>query len=427
MNGMMFAFTEVPTQGMVTAPNGFGLSTAGKQKNAVFQYIFQAVHQEVEEIKISDEIELDEAMLTLLFQMLGLDEHADLQSDEIIEQMIEAGITIDETLVKQLLEKIQTEQQRVEGTTEQVIYFPFMQVEENVAMNMLQLEQMVTEIARLFKDINMDDGMSPNTSALLRLLEQWTSLSESEKNQLETMIAEQLTEKDETVWKQLVHIYESRTKMAQSGHYTSDASISRMDLENWLQQAVERQVSVTNPTVNHYGSNEHVQMNMSTQEQFVIHANSMERVEQISNQLMTQFTNIMKSSQFTKQPNHELMIQLQPENLGHMIVRFTQVDDELTVRIIVSSLATKGMLEANIDKLKHMFLPHQVTIEKDESISDEMYVKEDLDEEELEEQRTSHEGEEKHQEDGASDELDFQTIFEQIDLTGWEAEEIDEN
>nr|WP_281349716.1 flagellar hook-length control protein FliK [Ornithinibacillus caprae] len=61
---------------------------------------------------------------------------------------------------------------------------------------------------------------------------------------------------------------------------------------------------------------------------------------------------------------NQLSITLRPDNLGEMMVKLTQVNGEMTVKILVSSQAAKEMLESNINQLKTMFSPHQVQIER---------------------------------------------------------------
>src|SRR5690606_10263975 len=51
---------------------------------------------------------------------------------------------------------------------------------------------------------------------------------------------------------------------------------------------------------------------------------------------------------------------------GEMRIRLVQMNGEMTVKFIVSSQAVKDLLETNMNQLRNMFLPHQVTIEKQE-------------------------------------------------------------
>lgn len=63
-----------------------------------------------------------------------------------------------------------------------------------------------------------------------------------------------------------------------------------------------------------------------------------------------------------------ISIQLRPENLGDMTIRFMQVNGEMTVQMLVSSKAVKDLLESNMHQLRNMFSPHQVTVEKQDNI-----------------------------------------------------------
>src|SRR5690625_3922622 len=109
---------------------------------------------------------------------------------------------------------------------------------------------------------------------------------------------------------------------------------------------------------------------MSRVEQYVIYLNTSQTYssQNADQQLMEQFQRVIKESRFSATLNgpSQLSLTLRPDNLGEMMVRLTHVNGEMTVKIIVTSEATKEMLQSNIHQLKNMFSPQQVIIERQE-------------------------------------------------------------
>src|SRR5699024_1026662 len=118
---------------------------------------------------------------------------------------------------------------------------------------------------------------------------------------------------------------------------------------------------------------------------------------------------IIKSSRFLANNGmNQLSIALKPQNMGDMMVKFTQMDGEMTVKIIVSSNMTRHMLESNIKELRHMFSPHQVVIEKQDIGS--QYIQKELHDETT---YSDEEHQEKQQQDDPKqqNDNDFETTF----------------
>ncbi|MGM8214471.1 flagellar hook-length control protein FliK [Bacillaceae bacterium W0354] len=119
----------------------------------------------------------------------------------------------------------------------------------------------------------------------------------------------------------------------------------------------------------------HIPINFSSPmtqvEQYVIHVNQSTPTTSPSNssqQIIEQLQNIIQSTRFGRiGGTNQLTIQLKPEHLGDMTLRFIQQDGQLTVRMIVSTQAAKEMLETNIHQLRHLFSPSQVVIERQSS------------------------------------------------------------
>ncbi|SET41732.1 hook-length control protein FliK [Salinibacillus kushneri] len=107
-------------------------------------------------------------------------------------------------------------------------------------------------------------------------------------------------------------------------------------------------------------------MPMSKIEQYTIYLQRGEGNPSSNNSdVMEQIQKILKSSRFIQnEGSTQLTIKLKPAHLGDMVVKFTQTNGEMAVRIAVSSQAAKDMLESNMNQLRHMFHPHQVIVDK---------------------------------------------------------------
>jgi flagellar hook-length control protein FliK len=106
---------------------------------------------------------------------------------------------------------------------------------------------------------------------------------------------------------------------------------------------------------------------------------------------------------------------LRPDNLGEMMVRFTQINGEMTVKILVTSQAAKEMLESNIHQLKNMFSPHQVAIEKQEAIIQSASAQKEQDSEQLKDQAEQQsESNQSNQQESQSNENSFERQFEEL-------------
>nr|WP_280922993.1 flagellar hook-length control protein FliK [Virgibacillus litoralis] len=109
----------------------------------------------------------------------------------------------------------------------------------------------------------------------------------------------------------------------------------------------------------------------------------------------------------------QLNITLRPENLGDMMVKLTQINGEMTVKIMVTSHAAKEMLESNMHQLRNMFSPQQVVVEKQEVSSQQAQTNQS----EQDDQNNS--GQEQDQsnhseQDDQEGEGDFETQFQNI-------------
>ena len=168
--------------------------------------------------------------------------------------------------------------------------------------------------------------------------------------------------KSESIWRELVSIYQKRNQFVTSQHYDSNAKVTSSDVKKWIGKALFKSDLDTVPATQ-VG---HSSMLMSKVEQYVINLNQSQSTHYAGQQLVDKFQEIMNSSKFISMNNGstQLSIALRPANLGEMMVRLTQINGEMTVKIIVASAAAQDMLESNIQQLKRAFAPQNVLIEK---------------------------------------------------------------
>ncbi|MCC2249279.1 MAG: flagellar hook-length control protein FliK [Bacillota bacterium] len=236
-----------------------------------------------------------------------------------------------------------------------------------------QLASIFAKVEAVVSQISNKQELMKASTKLLPLLQQWTdSVKGTEKVSVEQFLASKPADsKEKIVWQQLVQAFEKRNQIAQKLPYHTDAKVTSADVAKWLDHALETFSSKKDSIAYSQVVN---QANVSTlpmakMEQHMIYLNpSQQNMNNSGQELIQQFQKIMKSSKFLTMANgsNQLQITLRPQNLGDMVVRLTQMDGQMTVKILVSSQVTKDMLESNMHQLRSMFSPQQVVVEKQE-------------------------------------------------------------
>ncbi|WP_164668991.1 flagellar hook-length control protein FliK [Virgibacillus doumboii] len=234
-----------------------------------------------------------------------------------------------------------------------------------------QLEGLLAKAEKLISQITDQKSLTKTAPALLKLLEQWSAL-EKKFNTQSNMVPGSLqnNSKEQAIWKELLQAYQKRNQLAVKQQYNTSAKVTTTDVTKWLQHAVSNQAKMDSTTAQQsmtFTSS----VPLSKVEQYAIHMNQNQTTQQAGQQLIEQFQKVMKTSRFLTMQNgtSQLNITLRPENLGDMMVKLTQINGEMTVKIMVTSHAAKEMLEANMHQLKNMFSPQQVVVEKQEVTS----------------------------------------------------------
>ena len=374
----------------------------------------------------STNLQMDEQ----LAQLVDLEQNTDiemglpsLETDELVneeggQQLTTAIINeqpiqlVDETL---LLDETDGEKQLDNNVIRNEVHMNPM-IEQNLIP---VIDTIKTMLPTNKKEINLKEI----ASRLLPIIEKWTLLKQQVgEGELKQVLRSQLTEEQFDIWKFIESNVDKRQHFA--NHYHQDAQITRADIVNWLHAALDRYTTTeTNERVVTQSIGHSRIVPMSEVQQYTIHLQSLDRVERVSEELTQRLVNIIKESRFITRPNllqpmQQLTVVLKPEHLGNITVRLTQVDGNMTVHFIVTSQATKELLEANVHQLKHMFSPHQVTIERNESISDEEFFKSHEENERHEEENSSDQSNESNEEREDESELDFRSFIKQLTKGG---------
>src|SRR5690625_3367228 len=243
--------------------------------------------------------------------------------------------------------------------------FVHSQVVENELPNDQQhlLQQFVT----LMQSINSEEDLLRQTPAILKLLEQWSQLGQHLQQQFPEQVAHG-NDRALQLWEDLINRYMKRMRLGSQTPYMRESKVTTDDVAKWIKHL---EPALLNQQQNQHDSAmpTHPILNakpMSPIEQYVIYMQHADDDQVTSDQLLRQFRQIIQASQFSplQSMQNQLAITLKPDNLGEMLVRFVEVNGEMAVKIFVSSQATKSLLETNIHQLKHMFAPHQISIEK---------------------------------------------------------------
>ena len=228
---------------------------------------------------------------------------------------------------------------------------------------------MIAKLTELFSKLTTNETtITKATPELRQLLQQWITLEKQLSPKQLQSIHQSMNKhsKEENIIHELINTYKKRVDLIEKRQYHTNAQITNSDIAKWLRQALSNYSPQERVQVAAYSlSNQ--QMPMSDLEQYIIYVNRDNGEMRVSDQVLKQFEQTIRTSQFlTKQGMQQLTFSLRPENLGEMMVRLTQINGEMAVKIIVSSQATKEMLESNIHQLKNMFSPHNVLIEKED-------------------------------------------------------------
>lgn len=272
----------------------------------------------------------------------------------------------------------------------------------------LQMEEIYRKVQQIFSNATNNNDITKVAPDVYNLLKQWTAL-EKQLPENATLVMSRIQKSSfGLLWKNLVSAFQNKQQIQAP---PSDSVVTVKDvppLPEIVQQNLTERTGQLQSIANH--------MPLSKMEQYVIYVESGADPKQTQHSFRQQFESIIQSSRLFTQPNGatQLSITLNPANLGTMLVRMTEVDGEMMVKILVSTGKAQQMLEANLHQLKHMFSPHQVVIEKQDGQMLAATIAAEGEGEEQPEERDAHQEEQEQKQDREQPEQRFSDYFQHM-------------
>ncbi|MGN8644996.1 flagellar hook-length control protein FliK [Gracilibacillus sp. HCP3S3_G5_1] len=229
---------------------------------------------------------------------------------------------------------------------------------------------LIGQTEKLLQQIQNQTMHKLDYKEILQLLKQWSQMNNQTLNVAQTLLSEESNGNKSELWSKLLSNFNSRQSMEQ--HYGNVQKVTQHDVKRWIENAMERLELASKQEQTQSLRSDALQQIQSKVQQYSIHLSLTNNEEQVVHkQLMNQLQQVMKNSNFMKLSNgsNQLMIRLHPEHLGEVTVKLTQINGEMTVKMITSTQAAKELLEGNMNQLRHMFSPQQVLVEKQENYS----------------------------------------------------------
>jgi flagellar hook-length control protein FliK len=310
--------------------------------------------------------------LSFPVKFLGNQITADEEWDKDMIQMIDPDLTNDRSDITKVSEEIDQ---------------PELQVQYQSLVNIFR------EVQAVLEQLNREPAnMKQAAPKLMQLLQEWINTANNHANQqgMEKAVASfrEGGTKEHIIWKDLLQAFEKRHQLASKQQYSTNAVVTTEDITRWLSKAMEQA-----PVMERLAAERMYtppSLPIARMEQYVVHINQGQNTQAQGQQLTDQIQTIIKSSNFMTAPNNgnQLVLSLRPENLGDMMVRFTQVNGEMTVKILVTTQAAKEMLETNMHQLRNMFSPQQVVVEKQDTLMQQgQETEKNMKDDQLDEQR----------------------------------------
>jgi flagellar hook-length control protein FliK len=280
-----------------------------------------------------------------------------------------------------------------------------------------QLMEVFSKFESFLSETNSQQDIKRIAPKILDLLKQWTALEKQlvRMNENPEKTVEPGNLKINQVWKEVLVAYQNRSNLNSKQIYHTE--VTTKDVVKWIENAMLNQ-QLTERVLPVQDSGFQSNTSMPKLEQYVIYINQNQSGQTVEKQLLDQFQQVMKTSKFLSMPNgmNQLSISLRPENLGEMMVRFVELNGEMTVKIVVTTQAAKEMLESNLGQLKHMFSPQQVVIERQDvgAGQGQAQAKQSDEQQSLHSQNQSQSDESEQQSDSNLNGDDFETHLEEL-------------
>jgi flagellar hook-length control protein FliK len=277
-----------------------------------------------------------------------------------------------------------------------------------VQTGMQQMQDLFQRAEQVISNISSSKKIPEVSPEVFQLLKQWTATEKQLQNLAPIAQANHKESPIDVIWKELVSSFKKQEQYVLRNPYQVENEVTAKDVSRWLESIWNTSVEKPIPQSSIMSA-----MPMSKLEQYVVHLQHNQSPQLAQQSFNQQFENIIQSSRLLTQPAGQsvLSITLNPSNLGEMLVRMTEVDGEMMVKIVVTTSRAKEMLESNMHQLRHMFSPHQVQIERQEAqlnITQTAGDKEGLDEEK---EREGQQEQQEQNQNGEQPERDFSDYF----------------
>ncbi|MFD1607693.1 flagellar hook-length control protein FliK [Oceanobacillus luteolus] len=276
--------------------------------------------------------------------------------------------------------------------------------EESVAQLLTQIEQALSQI----RDESDIETLAPK---LLRYLEAWQQI-DGKSGGISQLSLKESNTPFKSVWQELVQLYQQKTNLHTKNIYALESEVTTTDVIRWLGKILGANSQKVSNSYNIVPA----QLPISNVEQHVIQLPQAVGTQGklASESFIEQFNRLIDANKVAlQQPKGQLAIMLRPANLGEMMVRFTQVNGEIIVKIMVTTKMAKEMLEGNMQQLRHMFAPHQVVVERQDNVTQQAQNQYEEDNQH-EEQSSSHQSASKDED--KDEEQSFSQMFEELIL-----------
>ncbi|SHN16226.1 flagellar hook-length control protein FliK [Gracilibacillus kekensis] len=278
------------------------------------------------------------------------------------------------SILGQIMEVISAHEQQVNNSfINQILLAPSNNV--NGESNATKIDAMVKKVEVLLTKLEQNKLSQHDFKQLNEMLRQWSQLDSNAKGNAQALLAAMTPTKTNEIWNKLLENFQNR--MAMEKNYGQSQKVTQQDIAKWISGAMENQGSSMNQEQALSQTRSELQTLMNQQvnskvQQYVIHTQQTNTEQQVAQkQLIDQFQQAIQKSNFMKMPNgtNQLMLRLQPEHLGDVMVKLTQVNGEMVVKMMVASQGAKELLEGNLNQLRHMFSPQQVLIERQDTLT----------------------------------------------------------
>ncbi|CDQ19739.1 flagellar hook-length control protein FliK [Halobacillus karajensis] len=265
------------------------------------------------------------------------------------------------------------------------------------------------------EELNLKAGkeLKQTMEKLMQLID---SLPKTEKNNWQTIMGKGGKEgspQEKQLFNKLITVFQNRVDVPKAYH--QQTPITGRDIAKLVKQSIGEGVQQEQKHQSLLHSPFSPSTPMTKVEQYVIQLNQNQHSSSSQVLLIQEMKRMIQSSRMfsNARGTTELLLKLRPGNFGDLTVRFSQMNGEMAVKILVTSQAVKEMLDGNMGQLRHMFSPQQVVVEKVDASMLQQQTQEQLESGDQEEEQGQRNQPYEHEsiEENEEEELSFHDIL----------------